>query len=107
MEVKKEMTSAHKLIPDKESYGLLIESLTRREMFVEALQLVEETAKRKIELRENQIRLLRKRCKALGIHHPDIPPDPNQWYEETKKARKDKRHSARSTLQNIESLLFS
>ena len=51
---------------DSETYGLLIESLTHRQMYVEALNFLEEASDKNVHIPNRHIRLLRTRCEKLG-----------------------------------------
>ena len=95
------------LIPDNETYGILIESYTHRNMVVEALKELEESAEQGIHISERHIKQLRSRCKTLGVKHPNMPADPNQWIKDVKQVRKDKRHSSNRDIHRVQSAMFS
>lgn len=76
------------LAPTGKIYGTLIQSLTHRDKLVEALQLLEEAHKLDIHISNTYIKKLRNRCENLGVTHPYIPDDPNQWAKDVKEFRK-------------------
>eukprot|EP00596_Hydrurales_sp_CCMP1899_P009749 CAMPEP_0119036198 /NCGR_PEP_ID=MMETSP1177-20130426/3729_1 /TAXON_ID=2985 /ORGANISM="Ochromonas sp, Strain CCMP1899" /LENGTH=1120 /DNA_ID=CAMNT_0006995643 /DNA_START=103 /DNA_END=3462 /DNA_ORIENTATION=+ len=78
LSLKEDMVSKG-IIPDAESYGLLMQSCGQRDMLVEALKLLEETSERGIQVHDRQIKHLRSRCVGLGIQHPNMPEDPKEW----------------------------
>ena len=73
---------------DREVYGILINSLSHRDRLVEALQLLETAAAEGLKIQNCHIKKLRARCAKLGVEHPDIYPDPNEWVKEVKERRK-------------------
>ncbi|CAE7474364.1 unnamed protein product, partial [Symbiodinium microadriaticum] len=73
---------ARDLKPDREMYGIVINSLSNRDRLVDALQLLEEAASQGLKIQNCHIKKLRARCAKLGVDHPDIYPDPNEWVKE-------------------------
>lgn len=83
------------------AYGILIQSLTQRNMLVEALKLLEYTADRKIKIPERFIRLLRVRCRKLNVKHPDMPADPSEWVKHQALMRKKLKNTSNSKTERI------
>ena len=83
------------------TYGLLIESLTHRDMLVDALKLLEEATEKKIKIPERHVKVLRARCKTLRVVHPDMPADPTQWAKDVRATRKNLRHTSDSRVEHI------
>jgi hypothetical protein len=79
---------ARDLKPTGKIYGHLIQSLTHRDELVEALQLLEEASEEKIHISNTFIKKLRRRCEKLGVTHPNLPQDPEQWVRDVKEFRK-------------------
>ena len=95
------------MIPHKDSYGVIIQTLVQRDRIIESLKLLEESAichERPIP--EKYIKYLRARCVKLKIKHPNIPPDPNEWMKKSKANRKNLRHSSQSRIENLRSRTF-
>jgi pentatricopeptide repeat protein len=78
---------AEKLRPQPDSFGIVIHSLSKRNMVVEALKVLEEAAYAKVRVPERHLRDLRRVCRKLGVKHPDMPVDPTLWLQEMKAAR--------------------
>jgi pentatricopeptide repeat protein len=76
------------LEPSRETYGLLIQSLSNRDSLVEALHLLEESTAKGLKISNTYIKKLRARCAKLGVDHPDVYPDPHLWVKEVKDVRK-------------------
>jgi hypothetical protein len=91
---------------DAHSSGLLINSLTKRNMLVEALKLLEDCSDRKMLIPNSFVHLLRVRCAKLGIEHPNMPSDPNFWVKRVKADRQRTKTSPKRKLQGIQSKLF-
>ena len=106
IQIKDDMKKLN-IIPDNESYGIIIESYTHRNMIVEALKILEEATEHKLHIAERHIKQLRARCKNLGVKHPNIPEDPNQWIKDVKQVRKDKRHASNRDIHRVQSATFS
>jgi pentatricopeptide repeat protein len=100
IELKEEMIKTG-IKTDREIHGMLIETYTHREMIVEALKELEEAASKNISVPEHRIRILRRRCKNLGISHPDMPPDPDEWIKSLKDTRKQVARSSQRKAQPI------
>jgi pentatricopeptide repeat protein len=103
IQLKDEMIHEKKLTPLSETYGLFIQSFTHRDMIVESLKLLEESARYKLTLPERDIRMLRNRCNKLEVTHPNLPADPIAWVKDVKKIRHDRRHASRRKIQSAES----
>lgn len=101
LSVKTEMIEKKMMVPDSETYGLLIESLTHRDRIADSLKLLEEAAERSITIRERHLRVLRNRCKNLGVAHPNIPADPNQWVKDLKQVRARSKFSSNRRVQSL------
>lgn len=97
------MEQCYSLTPDANTYGILIESYCHRGRLVEALQLLEQTSARNIQISEIHMRVIRNRCKNLGLEHPDVTADPNAWVKRVKQVQKNKRHSSQSKIQELRS----
>jgi hypothetical protein len=76
------------LKPNGKIYGHLIQSLTHRDELVDALKLLEEASIEKIHISNTYLKKLRRRCEKLGVSHPDMPEDPEQWVRDVKEYRK-------------------
>ena len=105
--VKREMLEERNIRPDKLTYGLLIESLSHRDMIVEALKELEQSTDFGIKVSERHIRLLRRRCEKLGIVHPNMPSDPYAWAKEVKKIRREKKDSTQRYIEPLRSKMYS
>lgn len=97
---------ANKIIPDAITYGLLIQTHLHRQKIFESIKLLEEATAHGLQIPERNLRLLRSRCKTLGIVHPDIRPDPHEWVKEVKRVRRNHRHSSQRVIQSIKSLTY-
>lgn len=89
-----------------ESYGILVESFMHRGNLIDALKVVEEAADRNIKIPEYSLRHIRSRCKKLGIEHPNISEDPNQWVKDIKKMRRDQANTSDSRIHDIRSVII-
>ena len=69
------------LVINKETYGLLIQSLTHRNILLEAIKLVEEAADKQILISNRRITKLRNRFDNLELKNDAIPVDPELWVE--------------------------
>ena len=76
------------IIPSGKTYGSLIQSYCHRDRLVDALQLLEEAHDQKIHISNTYIKKLRNRCETLGLSHPYIPPDPDQWIKDVQEVRR-------------------
>ena len=103
----KEAMFEKNLKPDSASFGMIIESLTQRDKIVEALQHLEQSADLGVKIPEKNIRILRARCKNLGISHPHLPPDPKAWVKDLKTTRWNNRHASKRMVQPLQSLQYS
>lgn len=83
------------------TYGLLLESLTRRSMIVDAIKIFEESLDKKVTLPEKHLRFFRSRCKKLHVVHPDMPADPNLWVKEVRAERKRYRNTSDAKLERV------
>ena len=92
--------------PDAETYGMLIQSLTHRDMVVESLQLLEEATKNHIEIADRHIRYLRSRCASLGIKHPNMPLDPREWAKDVKKMRHASKFTSKRRIEHVKSAMY-
>lgn len=95
------------IIPDAETYGLLVQTLTKRMMTVEALKVLEDAGKNNVKILDYYIRALRSRCEKLGMKHPLIPADPNEWVKTMKKTRINQKNTSQSKIQGVRSKFFS
>jgi len=107
VQLKDEMKQTKGIIPHKDSYGLILQSLTHREMLVEALKVLEEASLDQRRIPEGHLRYLRSRCEKLGIKHPNIPADPKQWVKDTKEMRSKLKHAPQSRIEHVRTKLFS
>ena len=103
----KEEMMLQNLTPNSDTYGILIDNLTRREMIVEALKLVEESAHNNIKILEKHMKILRGRCANLHVTHPDIPEDPNKWVKQLKETRRKNKNVSNGKVESIKSAMFS
>eukprot|EP00981_Chlorochromonas_danica_P006213 scaffold1307_cov166-Ochromonas_danica.AAC.35 len=99
--------SASEIVPTAETYGMVLRSLTQRGMLVEALKVLEEATTKKVVISERNICYLRSRCRELGIHHPAMPSDPNEWIREMKQIRKERKNAPRRKIQELESVKWA
>lgn len=95
------------MVPNRESYGILIESLSSRSRTEDALLILEEAADNKIRIRDGFLRKLRLQCKRLGIIHPDLPPDSMAWVVDVKKAREKNKNKSKRNVQPIQSKMYN
>jgi len=93
--------------PSGEAVGLVLHTLTKRDLLVEALQLLEEATYDDVNIPEKHIKLLRLRCKKLGVKHPDMPSDPYQWVRDMHETRKKLKLTSQKRVQGVRSKLFS
>jgi hypothetical protein len=94
-------------IPDRVTYGMIIEAYTHRHMIVEALKQLEEASAYNHIIPERHLSVLRITCKNLGVQHPNMPDDPNQWIKDAKKIRKDRKQASNRPIQFLQSKMFS
>jgi hypothetical protein len=97
----------HNITPDGPTYGLLIETHLHRDLVVESIKLLEESAQRNVKIPERHLRFLRNRCSTLGIKHPDLPADPNQWVKDTKDIRRKQKQASQRVIEPIRSLSYN
>jgi len=104
---KEEMTSRG-IQPDPLTYGLLLQSLCHREQLVEALQLLEEAAQKKVKVPERHLCFLRSRCRTLGIRHPQLreEDDPKQWVREVRARRRKHKHASQRNIEPLRNALY-
>jgi hypothetical protein len=96
---------AQKIRLDADSFGLIIRYHVRNDNVVDALKSLEEAKESNLNISEYYIHSLRKKCDELGISHPDIPQDPQAWLKHMKDLRQRKRHSSRSKIQDLLTIL--
>lgn len=98
---------ARGLKPDKETYGILVESLSHREDLVKATKILEEASDSGIQISNRHIKKLRSRFNKLNLTHPNIYPDPNAWAKEVKEIRANRRSSKPGNrLQHLKSMSY-
>lgn len=97
---------ANNIVPDAITYGLLIQTHLHREKVFDSIKLFEEATANGIHIPERNLKLLRNRCKTLGIQHPDIRADPHEWVKEVKRVRRNHKHSSQRVIQSIKSLTY-
>ena len=97
----------HQIVPDSETYGLLIETHIHHEKILESIKLFEEAVANKVKIPERHLRFLRARCTTLGIRHPDLPADPNQWVKDVKETRRRMKQSSQRVIETMRSLTFN
>ena len=102
----KDAALAGNMKPTEESYGLILRLFTHRKMTAEALKILEEAHSKGITIHERNIKHLRKQCDALGVKHPNIPPDPHAWVKEVKQERFKKRDTSQRRVQSLLSKSF-
>ena len=102
----KEQMVVRGLQPDAETYGLLVQSLTHRDMVVEGLQMLEEATGAGVSLADRHVRFLRSRCDTLGIKHPNIPADPRAWAKDVKKMRTATKHTNKRKVEAVKSAMY-
>ncbi len=109
-----------------ESFGLVINSLVKRSKIVEALKVLELNADlqervrslagrgqiARVKIPEKYLKLVRSKCKALGVRHPNLPADPNMWIKDMRTSRIQAKHqpaspSSNKRVQGVRSALFS
>ncbi len=104
LQVKEEMFA--KLgVADSASYGLILESLSHRNLVVDAFKLLEESADRQVVLSEKHLKVLRGRCDSLGVSHPNMPDDPKGWVKDMRVVRHNKRKASRRIINVVRSAL--
>ena len=106
LDITKEMEQKG-LMNDSETYGILITSLTKRDMYIEALKFLEEATDKNVHIPNRHVKLLRARCEKLGIVHPNMPEDPHQWIKNVKRVRYDSRHNSKRNIEAVRSALYS
>mmetsp|Transcript_25751 Transcript_25751/g.43385 ORF Transcript_25751/g.43385 Transcript_25751/m.43385 type:complete len:888 (+) Transcript_25751:164-2827(+) len=95
------------LTPDRETYGMLVATLSHRDDLLKAVNILEEAHSNGIKISNRHIKKLRARFNKLNIQHPNIFPDPNLWVKDFKKVRENKRNARKGNkLQYLNSLSF-
>lgn len=102
--MKEDVVKNKKLVPFGRTYGILIESQTKRNMIVEALKNLEEATSLNVKVPERHVKWLRLRCASLGIVHPDMPADPIAWAKDVKHIRKNAKNSSQRKLEAVRSI---
>jgi pentatricopeptide repeat protein len=93
--------------PDRETYGLIVATLTHRDDLVKAVQVLEEADENGIQISNRHIKKLRARFNKLNIRHPNIFPDPNLWVKDLRIVRENKKNARTGNkLQYLNSLTF-
>jgi hypothetical protein len=95
------------MIPGREAYGMLLQSLTNRNMLEQALLTLEECSDRGVKIQERNIKKLRSRCESLGIVHPDLPANPAAWVKAVKEVRWNKRNTSQRRIEPIRSSFYT
>jgi hypothetical protein len=95
------------MLPGREAYGMLLQSLTNRNMLEQALLTLEECSDRGVKIQERNIRKLRARCESLGIVHPNLPADPAAWVKAVKEVRWNKRNTSQRRIEPIRSSFYT
>lgn len=103
----KEKMMNDNMIPHCETYGLLIDSYTRRDMLVEALKLLEEAKSKNLTVPNKFLKVLRGRCTNLNVNHPDIPEDPNKWAKDVKETRRRMKNVSNRKVESVKSAMYS
>ena len=65
--------------PDAECYGAVVHARARDWRVRDAIETVRELTAAGLRCPEVYASLLRSRCKALGVVHPDVPEHPAGW----------------------------
>ena len=91
------------LIPLPDSFGLVIHTMTKRDQIVEALKMLEEASYQKTRVPEKSLRMLRRKCEKLGVKHPDMPVNPEQWLQDMKEARKQLKTTGQKKVHSVRS----
>jgi pentatricopeptide repeat protein len=94
------------MIPDSDTYGIVIQSLSHRDKLVEALKLLEDASEHGVVIDEENLKKLRVRCEKFGIKHPNMPADPNQWVKDVKDVRRRYRNRSQRAIESIRSLKY-
>ena len=92
--------------PDASSFGMLINTRTHRGDLPEALNLLEEATKLNLRINERHLKMLRARCVALGVKHPNMPADPELWLKKIKVAKRSVGGTQRR-IEPVRSMLYS
>jgi pentatricopeptide repeat protein len=95
-----------KMVPDSSAFGWIIQALFHRDLIVEAIKVLEQAAAHNVSIPERDMRYLRARCEGLGITHPNITKDPQQWVKDVKLIRRQMKNSPQSKIQSVKSLNF-
>lgn len=95
------------ITPDRETYGMLVATLSHRDELLRAAHILEEAHSNGIQISNRHIKKLRARFNKLNVQHPNIFPDPNLWVKDFKKVRENKRNARKGNkLQYLNSLSF-
>lgn len=94
------------IVPTEESFGMLVQSLARRDETLNALKMLEQASSLGVKLHERNLKLLRTQCEKLGLTHPDLPANPLQWAKDVKVRRRQLKQTSRRKIQRLDSLSF-
>jgi hypothetical protein len=95
------------MLPDRETYGTIVATLSHRDDLLRAVQILEEADEKGIQISNRHIKKLRARFNKLNIRHPSIFPDPNLWVKDVKQVRENKKNARTGNkLQYLNSLTF-
>ena len=97
----REEAEAAGILLEGAAYGILMQSLTQRNMVVDALKILEYAADNKIMIPERFLRLLRIRCRKLNVKHPNMPADPSEWVKYVSLMRKKLKNSSNTTTERL------
>jgi pentatricopeptide repeat protein len=92
--------------PCSKSFGYLVNYFTSQDDIPQALKLLEEATSLGYKIPERHLRVLRGRCKGLGVRHPDLGSDPLHWAKNMKKMAKQK-HSTQRRVEQVRSSSYS
>ncbi len=67
------------ITPDADSYGAIVHGRAREWRVRDAIVIVQAAKSAGLVIPEAHARLLRARCKAMGVVHPDVPEHPVGW----------------------------
>lgn len=95
------------IVPGREAYGMLLQSLTNRNMLEQALLTLEECSDKGVKIQERNIKKLRARCEDLGVIHPNLPANPAAWVKAVKEVRKNKRNTSQRRIEPIRSSFYT
>jgi len=92
--------------PDASTFGILINTLTHRGELPEALNLLEEATKLNLKVNDKHLKLLRARCESLGVRHPHLPANPQEWVKKIKVSKRTTGGTQRRE-EKVRSMLYS